>query len=207
MLTNLCSHNFSATYQEGIISQIDPKTHKVRCVLPALDNLETAWLSYLTPNAGGNQFYCLPDVGALVAILLDARGEGGCVLGAIYNQQDPVPVADSEVFMLKFKNGTIISHNRATGDVVIDAVGTVLVKSPSLITLDCSETKTTGNLLVEGSLTYMQGMTGNGGSGGTTAVINGSLKTQGGDITADNISLKKHVHTEQGDGNDTSVAK
>lgn len=142
-----------------------------------------------------------------MALILDARGEGGCVLGAIYNQQDPVPVMNGEMFMLKFKNGTTISHDRATGDVVIDAVGTVLVKSPSLITLDCPETKTMGNLLVEGSLTYMQGMTGNGGKGGTTAVINGALKTKGGDITADNISLKNHVHTEQGDGNDTSVAK
>ncbi|WP_017807550.1 phage baseplate assembly protein V [Avibacterium paragallinarum] len=201
------THNFTATYQEGIVSAVDINTHKVRCKIPALDDLETAWLHYLVPNAGGNQFYCLPDVGELVALILDARGEGGCVLGAIYNQQDPVPVANGEMFMLKFKNGTTISHNRATGDVVIDAVGTVLVKSPSLITLDCSETKTTGNLLVEGSLTYMQGMTGNGGKGGATAVINGTLKTQGGDITADNISLKNHVHTEQGDGNDTSTAK
>lgn len=201
------THNFGATYQEGIVSAIDPKSHKVRCKIPALEDLETAWLSFLTPNAGGNQFYCLPDVGELVALILDARGEGGCVLGAIYNQQDPVPVMNGEMFMLKFKNGTTISHDRATGDVVIDAVGTVLVKSPSLITLDCPETKTMGNLLVEGSLTYMQGMTGNGGKGGTTAVINGALKTKGGDITADNISLKNHVHTEQGDGNDTSVAK
>ncbi len=109
--------------------------------------------------------------------------------------------------MLKFKNGTTISHNRATGDVVIDAVGTVLVKSPSLITLDSPETKTAGNLLVEGKLTYMQGMTGYGGEGGAAAVINGTLATKGGDIKADNISLKNHVHTEQGDGNDTSAAK
>ncbi|MCW9710919.1 phage baseplate assembly protein V [Avibacterium sp. 21-586] len=201
------THNFTATYQEGIVSAVDVNAHKVRCKIPALDDLETAWLHYLVPNAGGNQFYCLPDIGELVALLLDARGEGGCVLGAIYNQQDPVPVANGEMFMLKFKNGTTISHNRATGDVVIDAVGTVLVKSPSLITLDSPETKTTGNLLVEGALTYMQGMTGNGGDGGATAVINGTLKAQGGDITADNISLKNHVHTEQGDGNDTSSAK
>ena len=43
------THNFGATYQEGIVSDIDPASHKVRCKIPALEDLETAWLSYLTP--------------------------------------------------------------------------------------------------------------------------------------------------------------
>lgn len=187
------THNFGATYQEGIVSQIDPKTHKVRCKIPALEDLETAWLSYLTPNAGGNQFYCLPDVGELVALLLDARGEGGCVLGAIYNAQDPTPAADSNIWMKKFSNGTVIKHDRATGNVEVSAMGDVLIKSPSKVTIDCPETETTGNLLVSGSLTYMKGMTGNG-AGGATATINGTLETKGGDVKADNISLKNHKH-------------
>ena len=49
------THDFGATYQEGIISAVDAANHKVRCKIPALEDLETAWLSYLTPNAGGNQ--------------------------------------------------------------------------------------------------------------------------------------------------------
>jgi len=187
------THNFGATYQEGIVSKIDPKNHKVRCKIPALEDLETAWLSFLTPNAGGNQFYCLPDVGELVALLLDARGEGGCVLGAIYNAQDPTPAADSNIWMKKFSNGTVIKHDRATGNVEVSAMGDVLIKSPSKVTIDCPETETTGNLLVSGSLTYMKGMTGNG-AGGATATINGTLETKGGDVKADNISLKNHKH-------------
>ena len=50
-------------------------------------------------------------------------------------------------------------------------------------------------------------MTGNGGGSGATATINGSLETKGGDVKADNISLKKHKHTEQGDGKSTSAAQ
>ena len=201
------THNFGATYQEGIVSAIDPASHKVRCKIPALEYLETAWLSYLTPNAGGNQFYCLPDVGELVALLLDARGEGGCVLGAIYNAQDPTPTGDSNIWMKKFSNGTVIKHDRKSGNVEVAAVGDVLIKSPSKVTIDCPATETTGNLLVSGSLTYMKGMTGNGGGSGATATINGSLETKGGDVKADNISLKKHTHTEQGDGKSTSAAQ
>ena len=137
------THNFGATYQEGIVSAIDPKSHKVRCKIPALEELETAWLSFLTPNAGGNQFYCLPDVGELVAILLDARGEGGCVLGAIYNEQDKTPVANGDIWSKKFKNGTTIAHDRKSGDLTIHTSGKVIVN-------DCEVEVNNGNVKVNG---------------------------------------------------------
>lgn len=145
------THNFGATYQEGVISALDPKTHKVRCKIPALDDLETAWLSFLTPNAGGNQFYCLPDVGELVALLLDHQGEGGCVLGAIYNEQDPTPVADSKMWVKKFSNGTVISHNRASGEITVKTSGTVNVTAGKVnITAPC---EITGDVKINGDLT------------------------------------------------------
>ena len=146
------THNFGATYQEGIVSAIDPKSHKVRCKIPALEDLETAWLSFLTPNAGGNQFYCLPDVGELVAILLDSRGEGGCVLGAIYNEQDPTPTSDGDMWMKKFSNGTVISHNRKTGDVVVNTQGHLTATAASGATLN-ADTTINGKLHATGKIT------------------------------------------------------
>lgn len=143
MQTHNSTHNFGATYQEGIVSEIDPNTHKVRCKIPALEDLETAWLSFLTPNAGGNQFYCLPDVGELVALLLDARGEGGCVLGAIYNEQDPTPVQNGDIWLKKFSNGTIIQHDRKSGDLTIHTTGKVIVN-------DCNVEVNKGNVNVNG---------------------------------------------------------
>lgn len=145
------THNFMATYQEGMVSQVDPKTHRIKVTIPALEELETAWLPYLVPNAGGNQFYCLPDVGELVAVLLDARGEGGCVLGAIYNAQDPVPVTDSEIWLHKFTNGTEISHHRKTGDIVVKTTGTVTVTAAQAVVN--ADTRINGNLHATGAIT------------------------------------------------------
>ncbi|MDK4685685.1 phage baseplate assembly protein V, partial [Kingella negevensis] len=79
------THDFGATLQFGTVAEVDDKKHAVRVDLPALENLQTDWLPVITLGAGGNQFYCLPDVGALVACVLDARGESGVCLGAIYN--------------------------------------------------------------------------------------------------------------------------
>lgn len=145
------THNFMATYQEGMVSQVDPKTHRIKVTIPALEELETAWLPYLVPNAGGNQFYCLPDVGELVAVLLDARGEGGCVLGAIYNAQDPVPVTDSEIWLHKFTNGTEISHHRKTGDIVVKTSGTVTVTAAQAVVN--ADTRINGDLHATGAIT------------------------------------------------------
>lgn len=189
------AHDFSATIHDGIITQVDEPTHSVRCAIPALENMETDWLSVLVQNAKGDQDVDLPDEGTLVKCLLDARGESGCVIGAVYNEQDRPPVSNKNIWMKRFANGTVIQHDRSTGKVTVDTPGEVLVKAGTKVTIDSPETETTGNLLVQGSLTYMGGMTGNGGSGGATAVINGTLKTTG-DVVARNISLTDHDHTE-----------
>lgn len=116
-------HNFTATYQEGIVYKVDGKTHRIKAKIPALDDLETDWLPFLTPNSGGNRFYCLPDVGELVAILLDARGEGGCVLGTMYNAQDMPPASSNDMWGKWFNNQTLITHDRKTGNITIFTKG------------------------------------------------------------------------------------
>lgn len=180
------THNFGATYQEGIVSQIDPATHRIKATIPALDDFETAWLPFLTPNAGGNQFYCLPDKGELVAILLDSRGEGGCVLGAIYNSQDPVPVTDSEIWLHKFANGTEISHNRKTGDIVVTTQGVVTVTAAQAVVNAPAEVN--GDTTINGKLH-------------ATGEITSAKEVSAPSVKQGSVSLGSHVHSgvESGD--------
>lgn len=42
---------------------------------------------------------------------------------------------------------------------------------------------------------------------GGAVSVDGGMIIKNGDVEADGITLKTHVHTEQGDGNDTTVAK
>ncbi|KGQ39865.1 phage baseplate protein [Gallibacterium anatis] len=149
-MTQAPTHNFAATYQEGIVSQVDAKRHKIKATIPALEDFETAWLSFLTPNAGGNQFYCLPDVGELVAILLDARGEGGCVLGTIYNNQDPAPASSNDIWLKNFSNGTTIEHNRKTGNLTIHTSGKVIVNNCNIDVNSGTITVNGGDVIADG---------------------------------------------------------
>ena len=201
------SHDFGATLQFGVVAAVDDAKHSVRVTLPALENLQTDWLPVVSLAAGGNQFYALPDPGELAVCLLDARGEGGVCLGVIYNAADAAPAASRNVWMKRFSNGTVIQHDRSSGQVVVDTPGDVLIKSGGKVTIVCAETETTGNLLVSGSLTYMQGMSGFGGGGGAVATINGTLQTRNGDVLADNISLKQHTHPDLTSGGNTGKAQ
>ncbi|WGE52370.1 phage baseplate assembly protein V [Actinobacillus equuli] len=187
---NQQTHNFGATYQEGIVTAVDAKTHKVRCKIPALEDLETYWLPVLVANAGSNQFYCLPDEGELVALLLDAYGENGCVLGAIYNEQDTTPVSNSDIWLHKFKNGTEISHNRKTGDIVVNTSGTVTVTAAQAVVNADSEIN--GNLQVNGAIN-------------ATKAITSEKEVSAPKVKQGNTELGTHRHTSQGDGKPTTV--
>ncbi len=183
------THNFGATYQEGFVSQVDPKNHRVKVKIPTLEDFETAWLPFFTINAGGNQFYGLPDVGELVAMILDARGEGGYVLGAIYNSEDPTPVTDSEIWLHKFKNGTEISHNRKTGDVVVKTSGTVTVTAAQAVVN--APTEINGDTVINGSLH-------------ATGAITSETEVSAPSVKQGTVSLGSHVHTGVESGNKTS---
>ena len=169
------THDFTATFQQGLISQIDPATHHAKVILPALDDFETAWLPVLTAFSGGNKFYAMPDIDELVAVILDARGEYGYILGAIYNDIDTTPTSSPDMYIKQFKNGTQISHDRSSGNVLVKTSGTVTVQASHVV-------------IVGDSITLNGATTING-----TANIKGTLTTTG-DIIGAGKSLSKHTH-------------
>jgi phage-related baseplate assembly protein len=187
------THDFTATLQFGIVSAVDENGHNLRVKIPALEDLETDWLPMITPAAGGNQFYSLPEEGEQVVCLLDARGENGCVIGSIYSTADKPPASNKDKWIRRFKNGTVIEHDRQTAE--------VLVKTKGVVTID-ADMVVKKTLTVEGLFTYTAGMLGKGGDG-ASAVIDGSLVTTE-DVTAGGISVKGHIHDGDSGGKTSS---
>lgn len=158
------THDFSATFHQGIVSEVDDARHRVRVRLPALNDMETDWLAVVTPYAGTNGQYALPDEGVQVVCILDARGECGCVLGATYNEQDTPPAASRDIWCRTFADGTRIEHNRRSGVTTISGCTQLIIT--------CPDNQINGNVTVTG----------------------GNITVNGGDVTADGISLKTHTH-------------
>ncbi|AKG11495.1 phage baseplate assembly protein V [Moraxella bovoculi] len=174
---NYAHNNLSATLQFGEVSEINPKTHKVKVTFNALDGMTSDWLPVTTMGAGDNQFYALPDVGATAVCLMNASGDGGVVLGVIYNDKDTTPTDNGELWIKKFTNGTTISHNRQNGQIVIETSGDVLIKSANQVKLDTPVTECTGDMNVAGTV------------------------RAGNDVVASGTSLKKHTHSGVAGGN------
>lgn len=101
-----------------------------------------------------------------------------------------------------------------TADVTVESSANVTCQTAEVTAstsakLDTPKATITGDTTIEKSLTVVGpisgqgGMTITGGSSGASMRVTGDMETTG-DVVAGNISLKSHVHTEQGDGADTS---
>lgn len=187
------THDFTATLQFGIVSAVDEASHSLRVRIPVLDDMETDWLPMVTPAVGGNRFYSLPDVGELVVCLLDVRGENGCIIGAIYNAADKPPVSDQNKWVKRFTNGTVISHDRGSGEVVVETPGKVEIKAAQKVDIQSPQTEITGNATVNGLLTYTAGLAAGNAGGGEAAKITGNVIIDG-ELIVNGINVGRHIH-------------
>ncbi len=93
------------TRQVGTVSAVDADRVQARVRLPECDNLRTNWLNVLQRNTQDNKDYWLPDVGEQVEVLLDANGEDGVILGAVYSDVDKPPFSDKNIRGTRFADG------------------------------------------------------------------------------------------------------
>ncbi|UGA40142.1 phage baseplate assembly protein V [Chromobacterium haemolyticum] len=158
-----------ATLKFGSVSAVDANTQRVRVRLPELGRLRTAWLPVLSRKSGRDKDYWLPDIGEQVAVLLDARGEDGVVLGAIFSAADAVPVASVDKWHRRFADGATLEYDRAAHQltvsggvqkVVVEAGADIVLKAGAKVSIDAPATEISGTLLVKGLLTYQGGLSG-----------------------------------------------
>ncbi|EII0823320.1 phage baseplate assembly protein V [Salmonella enterica] len=147
------------TRQVGTVSAVDADKVQARVRLPECDNLRTNWLNVLQRNTQDNKDYWLPDVGEQVEVLLDANGEDGVILGAVYSDVDKPPFSDKNVRGMKYADGAEFSYNRATHTLTVKGgIERVVIKVAVGITLkgktiDLTADTTTvnGNLEINGN--------------------------------------------------------
>jgi phage baseplate assembly protein V len=171
------------TLKFGLVDAVDEQRMRVRVRLPDLDNLVTAWLPVLTRKSLRDKDYWLPDIEEHVAVLLDANGDDGVVLGALFSQADPPPVTSRDKWHKRFSDGAEFEYDRSSHtlavrggvrQVIVEAGDSILLKAGTKVTIDTPNAECSGELLVRGKFTYNAGMTGSGG-----AEIDGKVQVSG----------------------------
>ncbi len=171
-----------ATVKFGTVSASRPGFARVR--LPDFDNMRTMWLPIAYPKTQDDQACWTYDPGEQVAVLLDARGEDGVILGAVYSSADKPPVGDPNKFAIRFKDGALLEYDRGTHvltvagvqKVVVTASTEILLKAGATVKIDAQDAETTGNLRVKGKLIGEGGMAISGGDG---AKVAGNIEIDG----------------------------
>lgn len=142
-------------YRRGVVSAVDPDTHRVRVKFPSKGDVESSWLDVPVDDALDDQQYGLPSLGAQVSVILDEREEEGCVIGAIYSKADvPIGTKNTDVRRWTFKDGAVFEYDRESntwtvdvpdggainikvgGNATIEATGDVHVKPGGLLKVD-----------------------------------------------------------------------
>lgn len=120
-------------YYVGRVSNVDTVRGYVQVTYPEYDNLVSDWLPLLSFE------YNMPEVGALVATLLDDEHETGLCLGKIFsNEQTPSAdggykkvidgveiTAKNKVFTMKFDSNNYIRFSGGTITVKGDNVNII----------------------------------------------------------------------------------
>lgn len=120
----------SVELEYGFVSAVDLKLCRIRARLPDRDNVQTYWLSVpQRATKGTRRRPLMPELGEQVALLLDDDGVRGTYLGGVYSTSAPPPVTDPDTDYIRFSDGTAITYNRETGQLLVDSVGTVVVNA------------------------------------------------------------------------------
>lgn len=149
----------------GIVSAIDPAKCAARVQFPDNDAVVSYWLPVVQPKTLKDRFYCMPDVGEHVVVLLDENGESGVILGAIYSEADPPPVSDPDKWHTTFEDGTVLEYDRKEHKLFADVKGDIEVMATGKadVTIDGKTT-----WISKGTIDH------DGGSGSVKGVVQGA---------------------------------
>ena len=136
--------------------------------------------------------------------LVDSQRQGGRLsVGSIDHKNEGISVAGEKRIYARDSDGAVVSelHLKADGSLLlkntaatyslaIDAAGAATLTCSGL-TVDAPLSTFTGDVVVDGGITWKGDAKGDGGP----ATFDGGIENANGDITSDGISLETHVHS------------
>lgn len=190
----------------GNISEID---HAGRVVRVKTGGNDTNWLKWRSARAGDSKTWDPPSIGEQV-ILIAPGGDltGAFVFASLDSDENPPPSTSPDEVAREMPDGAVVKYNHAAGamsitgikSMMIDAADDITLKAGKSVTLDTPQATATQKFTAEGLLSYLAGMAGKNGTGGSTTIqgsINhvGDFIHSGGKLESNGVVLHIHIHT------------
>ena len=138
-------------YITGKITAIDEKMPRVKIEVEEYDNITTGWLFIPQQCTVKDKSYNTMALNTLVAAVCTDDLQDGCVIGALYNDEDICIISDEDKKYIFFEDGTKIMYDKKENDLIIDAIKSINLKAVQ--TSFTTDLKIKGNLDVDGNIT------------------------------------------------------
>lgn len=175
-------------YITGKIIATDGTMPRVKIEVAEYDNFTSGWLFIPQLCTVKDKAYNTMALNTLVAAVCTDDMQDGCIIGALYNDEDICIISDENKKYIFFEDGTKILYDKKEKDLLIDAINSVNLKAV--------QTNFKTDLNINGNLN-----------------VTGDIKADG-DITDKAYSMAQmrnkynsHKHTNGNNGADTGVPK
>lgn len=201
----------------GKISQLDEANARVKVNTAGI---ETDWLPWGAARAGNTRTWSPPRVGEQV-VIASPYGDIGqaVVIGSLFSDEKPAPASSMHQETTVYPDGSTVDYNSqsntltltvaAGGNIIINCkhatvnaendatinTQTATIAASTSVELETPTTHCTGNLQVDGSISYGSGMTGSGG-----ANVTGNVSVTGNITNTGNITSAGSITDSNGDG-------
>lgn len=124
----------------GRVSSIDVNTNTARVAFSDKDDLVSGNLMIVNRGSMVDKDYWVPDIDEQVLCLMqpNASGKGlndGFILGSFFSAEDPQQESSADVRAVKFSDGTVVKHDRKTGNLTINATGDISIIAGGAVTI------------------------------------------------------------------------
>lgn len=124
----------------GRVSSIDVSTNTARVAFSDKDDLVYGNLMIVNRGSMVDKDYWIPDIDEQVLCLMmpNKSGQGlneGFIIGSFFSAEDGPQERSADVRAIKFGDGTVIKHDRSTGNLTINATGDISIIAAGTLTI------------------------------------------------------------------------
>lgn len=127
-------------YVTGNISAIDEKSARVKIDIPEFDNITSGWFFIPQLCTVKDKSYNTIAINTLVAACCTDDLQDGCILGALYNDEDICVLGDENKKYIFFEDGAKFCYDKQTHEFTVIAEKTVIQTDLTVIgNINCTQ--------------------------------------------------------------------
>lgn len=138
----------NAGVRRGVVVDRDPKKMRVKVQFQDEDEVVTQWIDVVSKSSTGVSAFQMPGKDDEVWVAMDAKGEGGCLIGSRYNSKDAPPAESNDKVKITWSGG-FFELDTASGAATLKCAGAVSVEAGGDVTIKAADI-----VLESGTLTH-----------------------------------------------------